>query len=71
MVRIEYLQGANIRGSTILIFYHHIVVRGTKTLSACRFNSVQTVSILSGRLQYCLDGFNTVRTVSILSGGFH
>ena len=32
------------------------------------FNSVQTVSILSGQFQNGPDGFNTVRTVSILSG---
>ena len=35
-----------------------------------RNNSVQTVSILSGRFQYCLDSFNKVWTVLILSGQF-
>ena len=53
--------------------YNMIIASGHLRLfveNFSNFDSVQTVSILSGRFKYCPDGFNTVRTVSILSGRF-
>ena len=53
--------------------YNMIIASGHLRLfveNFSNFDSVQTVSILSGRFKYCPDGFNTVRTVSILSRRF-